>query len=423
MTRTAVTSLSLALALSAGCSGAIAHTVTSDQDAAADAAIDLGTQDTTVDAPEGAPEDAALDPPTPPGRAVALALGRQHACALDDAGHVYCWGASDVGQTGTGQHAALTVPQQVPLPPIAEIAAGEAHTCAREPSGRVWCWGFGADGQLGVRGTGLPACAASQCAPEPMRVPAFEPAARIFAGGEETCVWLGDESLRCFGDAVPRAGVAASVHGLLDLATGRHVTCWLTADELRCSGDDSGGARGDGDLDDGLVRLADVRAIDVGQGHACAVTSDGGVHCWGEGFGGTLGLIDAALPMRCDVQGCATSPIAIDGAAPASAISTALERTCVIGTDAHVRCWGEWDRTSTNICDEASTLFCDLHPVEVAELLDPAQVSVGGEAMCAITRGGGVRCVGMSDDGVLGDGSRASGIVTTPSWVEGFPHL
>ncbi|WP_441289321.1 hypothetical protein ACSRUE_00590 [Sorangium sp. KYC3313] len=36
-------------------------------------------------------------------RAVALAAGREHTCALDEQSGVFCWGGDGQGQIGTGR--------------------------------------------------------------------------------------------------------------------------------------------------------------------------------------------------------------------------------------------------------------------------------------------------------------------------------
>jgi alpha-tubulin suppressor-like RCC1 family protein len=85
------------------------------------------------------------------GGAVLVAAGGAHTCAVLNGDVVSCWGANQRGQTGQG-NAAQTVknPTVVPgLDAIASVAAGSLHTCARGLDGSVWCWGANDSGQCG----------------------------------------------------------------------------------------------------------------------------------------------------------------------------------------------------------------------------------------------------------------------------------
>ncbi len=81
-------------------------------------------------------------------RISAMAAGTSHACAADDDGGVWCWGANDHGQLGSSGPTSL--PRAVPsVRAVVELAAGRRHTCARTREGAVWCWGGTADGSVG----------------------------------------------------------------------------------------------------------------------------------------------------------------------------------------------------------------------------------------------------------------------------------
>ncbi len=80
-------------------------------------------------------------------RAIAIAVGDEHACALLDNRSVQCWGASS--------RARLAAPAK-PMAgdQVDGLAAGARHTCAVHASGIVRCWGENAHGQLGTGTTG-----------------------------------------------------------------------------------------------------------------------------------------------------------------------------------------------------------------------------------------------------------------------------
>src|SRR5205823_7911076 len=82
----------------------------------------------------------------------------------------------------------------------------------------------------------------------------------------------------------------------------------------------------------GLAR--GVTAIAAGNFHACALTSAGGVECWGSNYGGELGngtTADRVYP-----------PVAVSGlASGVSAIAVGLYHTCAVTNKGAVKCWGD----------------------------------------------------------------------------------
>jgi alpha-tubulin suppressor-like RCC1 family protein len=82
--------------------------------------------------------------------ATAIAVGKEHACALVTAGRVRCWGANRAGQLGDGTLSDHAWSREVSTVTEAEgIAAGRLHTCAWGAGG-VWCWGDDERGQTGL---------------------------------------------------------------------------------------------------------------------------------------------------------------------------------------------------------------------------------------------------------------------------------
>lgn len=81
-----------------------------------------------------------------------VTTGFLHACAVALDGRLFCWGANDYGQLGTGDRETSAVPVQVAAPNgvrFARVAVSSTTTCALSTTGTVYCWGLGSSGQVG----------------------------------------------------------------------------------------------------------------------------------------------------------------------------------------------------------------------------------------------------------------------------------
>lgn len=74
-----------------------------------------------------------------------------HACVVTEAGEVHCWGRNNAGQIGDGTRANRAAPRRVSALTgrAVDVAAGEGHTCALMSDNRIFCWGRNDSGQLG----------------------------------------------------------------------------------------------------------------------------------------------------------------------------------------------------------------------------------------------------------------------------------
>ena len=81
---------------------------------------------------------------------VQVATGEEHACALDDAGQVLCWGKGDEGQLGDGANTDRATPVVVGGGyTLVQIDAGYRSSCALDGTGQAFCWGNNQFGELG----------------------------------------------------------------------------------------------------------------------------------------------------------------------------------------------------------------------------------------------------------------------------------
>jgi alpha-tubulin suppressor-like RCC1 family protein len=138
---------------------------------------------------------------------VELVAGDTHACVRHAAGTFTCWGERYYGQLGIGgddtadvgppgQTVALTDAAGAVAKAVA-LAAGTAHTCALLENGGVTCFGRNSRGQIGAA-----APAGIEEIRTPTAVPGFTRPVRGLGGGstaQHTCAIFDDGSVACWG--------------------------------------------------------------------------------------------------------------------------------------------------------------------------------------------------------------------------------
>jgi alpha-tubulin suppressor-like RCC1 family protein len=354
---------------------------------------------------------------------IMVSAGTSHSCAVTTASGVKCWGLNVSGELGNGTTSQSPVPVNVSGlgagAGVIAVSAGGSHTCAVTSTGVVRCWGANGSGELG-NGTTVDSKV-------PVVVAGLN-AVAVSAGSNYTCAVTSTGGVKCWGDnfygvlgnnTTVSSSAPVDVSGLGSgakaVSAGRYHACAVTTDgAVSCWGSNGDGQLGDGTNSDRLVPVA-VSGLGAGSGavavsaggyHSCAVTAVGGVECWGNNGSGELGNNtneSSLLPVEAFGLGFGSGAVTI---------STGLYHSCAVLLNGAAKCWGAnfWGEVGNRSDDPAIT------PVDVFGLASGAgaiAVSAGDDQTCAVVtlgsaKDGAVKCWGSNSGGQLGDGSNVS---------------
>ena len=233
----------------------------------------------------------------------AIAAGFNHTCVLTSAGGVKCWGQNILGQLGDGTMTDRNAPVDVVglSSGVAAIATGGGHTCVLTTTGGVKCWGDNIFGELGAATTERCGPVNNPCSTTPVDVVGLTDVTAVAAGVGHTCALTTEGSVMCWG---------YNTYGQLgDGSTGN------SADPVDVSG------------------LADeIGSISAGSFHTCALATSGGITCWGNNNHGQLG--DNTTINR-------TTPVSVSGlTSGVGAVAAGNIHTCALTTEGGLKCWG-----------------------------------------------------------------------------------
>lgn len=341
------------------------------------------------------------------------------------ASELICWGQGGNGQLGTMDY--QNAPDAAVLSPVdlggevSSVAIGASHICALVEGRGLICWGNGEGGQLGYGDEH------DYAAPPASRQPiVLEPSIDgLAAGTGATCARLQDGSVRCWGqvqsDVVAGSEVDVAEDDLpvdvdpvaLEQEQSTHLAAAL---DTACAIDRGGGVQCWGDPADGLFPgssppeapglSARVETQDyvpasaaIGRHHACLVSTDGRVGCWGENDFGQLG--DPSVTARRD--GLPADEELLDFGKKATAVVAGRAHTCVRFDDATMTCWGFGGYgalgrgSAEHLGDDEDVLA--MPPLPLRNITD---LAAGPDQSCAVVGGTEVRCWGEQSEGGLG---------------------
>ena len=265
----------------------------------------------------------------------------------------------------------------------------------------------------------------------------------IIGGSSCTCVLWNDDTFRCWGkgeglactgwgealledigddEAPASVGDVPAPYATADLGIGNH-SCAVTVDgEVRCWGDNDDGELGMGTLNQPAKSAAEAEAafvgpnaasVAIGEGHTCAVFTDGALRCWGQnshgelGYGHTDNIGDDEVPLL-------SGSVAIGGKAVqvvAGGASLGGAHTCVLLEGGAVRCFGWTAAGSAGSGVLGYGNLDDIGDDELPTSVGPlklggpvSRLSAGARHTCALRTDGALVCWGVNGDGQLGLG-------------------
>jgi alpha-tubulin suppressor-like RCC1 family protein len=329
-----------------------------------------------------------------------------------DAGYVNC-------------QAGCCVASVSPILKQSRLSAGAFHTCGITATGGVKCWGANIQGQLGNGST------TESLVPMASRLTSDVVALAV--GTIHSCALTGNGGVKCWGgntqgqlgtNSLIKVPVPADVVGLTSgvtaIAAGNYHTCAITSlGGVECWGSNSDGQLGDGST---LRRLTPKAVIGIASGaisiaaggnHTCALLSGGGVKCWGLNSLGQLGngtTVSSATPVTTNLGSVAIS------------LAAGEHHSCVVTASGGVQCWGF--NSHGQLGDE---LTLDSSSPVVVKNLDSTilAVSAGERHTCVIGTGGRIQCWGANLQGQLGNNTLVSNFqpVELTSWKAGASDL
>jgi alpha-tubulin suppressor-like RCC1 family protein len=286
----------------------------------------------------------------------ALTASSTHACGLALGGVAYCWGGNDNGETGTGSSARI-----VPIPTPVQTAIRFTHisaegsgnwsnsTCGLTAGGEVWCWGFNGLGKLGDGTTNNSAV--------PVRVLSDRPFAYLQAGHFHSCATAsGNGELWCWGEQEADTGAF--------------------------------GARPEGLYTTPVVVHPDFRFVQLstGRNYTCALTVQHTAFCWGANWFGSLGTDPPTYG--------STVPLPVAGGHSFVSLSAAgFESTHALTADGVLYRWGSpgGDQVQATPVRVTELRFTQIDSGES----DPFVLYNNGS--CGVATGGAVYCVDAND--------------------------
>lgn len=324
------------------------------------------------------------------------------------------------------------------------IASGLSHTCAVTRTAYVLCWGDNTAGQRGLGISGDTPALRASISP----VVGLTDVSSVALGNLHSCALRAtDNKVWCWGDNQYRqlggllsgpqtsraiAAPVISIPPALQLVSGANHACVLTSQgEVWCWGDNQYGQIAQKIAPTGVVpsRIeglpADIISIYAGKNHTCAFTQSATLWCWGHNH---VQQIDEST------DELVITPRQIFANRQITQVGVALDSTCVITTNQEIVCQVLSDdvaafdvrvRDSDRLISASLGQHCLLssadgptcwdvvNPPKLYDVQGVAHTTSGADFICVLLRAGLVQCRGDNQYGQVG-------IAEETSYVDDF---
>ena len=256
------------------------------------------------------------------------------------------------------------------------IAKGAFHTCFLFPDGRVKCWGYNLFGQLGLGDTNSRGDNEREMGSELdyVNLGSGRTAKAIAAGNSHTCAILDNDEVKCWG---------TNSHGQLGL--GNKVSATSPGSSTVNLGNDR-----------------TVKALSLGNDHACAVLDNDKIKCWGRNSHGQLGLGDTKDRGGATSEMGGALPYVDIGNYTAKAVSAGDSYTCVILNNDQVKCWGLNSSGQLGLGHDRGVNQPQSQSISLGANRSARNIATGRHHTCVILDNGSLKCWGRNDSGQLG---------------------
>ncbi len=337
--------------------------------------------------------------------------GSRHSCALKNGG-LSCWGLNSTGNLGDNTTTTRNSPVSI-YPPgsgVTQAALGIGNSCALV-AGQLWCWG---SNQYGEQND----CVSTS----PKLVPnlvldTIAQVTFVASGNNNVCVVEGNTKIVCWGAGTlgagpsggsmnwtspqPVSGLTTNVSALAkaDLLNDDSVyqNCAIQNGGVKCWGSNLNGGVGDGTSTNRTTPVTAIPALssvtDLAEisgttnASTCAVVN-GGIKCWGSGYG--------LAPMQIVASGSGASSIQM------TQYDSFFDSYACSVIAGGVQCWGT--NTFGQLGNGSTTSSSTTPVVAIAAASGVTKVEVRQGSSCAVINGG-LNCWGYNDTGQIGDGS------------------
>lgn len=371
-----------------------------------------------------------------------ISAGEIYSCAISSFGKAYCWGENASGQLGNNTTTDSKIPIEVSTSgvlsgkTVKQISIGDSTPCVIASDDLAYCWGYGLEGQLG---NGTSSNSSVPVAVSRSGVLSGKTIKWLSSGYGYTCVVASDNKGYCWGynnagqlgnnsTTDSNVPVAVNTSGLLSgkdllyITAGYDHACALTTDhKVFCWGNNNVGQLGNNSWSASLTPVEiytagvlagkNISFISNYLSKTTCILADNKPYCWGQNGDAQIGnntYSDSNIPLAVDTSGVLSGK-------NFKTIATGNRSSCVIDSTGKAYCWGNNASGTLGNGDQ------NIHGVPVAVSMSGINfnsLSVGHHHACATATNGKAYCWGNNFSGELGNNSTS--LSTTPSEVLGI---